>query len=88
MSKRKPISQREAVRNRRELRRLRQFIESIRAFRHDYDAHVVTYEVDTKWPSAKLNGMLWGADYRLVALADFPEDGKLRVTVKRVPEAP
>ena len=85
---RKPISQREAMRNRRELRRLRAFVETIRGTgRSEYHAHVVTIPVDSdKW-ATKLDAMQWGARYRLVALADFCEPTKARITVIRVPEA-
>jgi hypothetical protein len=86
MSKR--ISQREAMRNRRDLRRLREFVDGIRGSRSDYDAHVVTFTMtDSAWAASKLDGMMWGARWQLVALADFVEPNKLRVTVKRVPEA-
>ena len=85
--KRKGISQREAMRNRRELRKLRAFVEAIRGDgRSDYHAHVVTIPGDSdKW-AMKLSAMQWGASYRLVALADFCDPTKARITVIRVPE--
>jgi len=85
---RKRISQREAVRNRRELRRLREFVERISGTVAYGDTHVCYLPCTDLWPREKMRGISWGAERRVVFVASAEhEEGKMRIVAVRVPEA-
>lgn len=86
MRQRRKISQREAVRNRRELRKLREFVDRISGSGPDWDAPVVQVNNLDPQYAAKLNGMMWGARYKLVTVAYFADERTLAVRVVRVPQ--
>lgn len=87
MSKRKGISQREAVRNRRELRLLREFVSRIEGTYGAQDDLVATVPCDTEWVKQKMRGMSWGARCRVVFLASCERfENRVTISAVRTPE--
>ena len=87
MSERKGISQREAVRNRRELRRLRGFVSRIEGTYGAQDDIVASVPCDTEWVKQKMRGISWGAGYRVVFLASCERsENRVTISVVRTPE--
>lgn len=84
----KPISQREAMRNRRELRRLREFVDRISGTYGKQDQLVALVHCPEVWVREKMRGMEWGAKGQVVFLASCERDtDKVTISVVRVPEA-
>jgi hypothetical protein len=81
----KRISQREAVRNRRELRRLREFVDRISGAYPFSDRYILTIP-DSAHHTQRLRDMAWAADERVVFLATV-SGTSIEVRAQRVPEA-
>lgn len=86
---RKKISQREAVRNRRELKRLREFIRRISGTYQAQDWLIATLSCDAEWVRQKMRGASWGANGNVVFVASAErEQGRMTISAVRVPDAP
>jgi hypothetical protein len=86
MSERKRISQREAMRNRRDLRKLRAFVDRIKG---PYAWHVDTPVCaipDSAYTAQRLRDLSWGARTRLVFVA-YIEGTSVKIGAVRTPEA-
>jgi hypothetical protein len=75
------------MRNRRELRLLREFVSRIEGTYGAQDDTVATVPCDTEWVRQKMRGMSWGANGRVVFLASCERaDNRVTITVVRTPE--
>lgn len=86
-AKRKGISQREAVRNRRELRKLRAFVRAIEGTYPTGESteHIVSLDVSSVY-TAKARGIAWGAQNRVAFLVRV-DTGAISIVAIRTPEA-
>lgn len=88
MSKRKTISQREAVRNRRALRQLRAFVKGISGM---YPVGASEYFIASipcsdAWIKAKMEGASWGAGHQVVFVASATDAaGTISIKAVRLP---
>ncbi len=80
---RNKISQREAVRNRRELRRLREFVERITGYWQSHDQTIVTTRLPTI--PQRLKDIAWGAD-NLVVFVVRGDGEYVSIGAVRVPQ--
>lgn len=87
-AKRKGISQREAMRNRRELRRLRAFVRGIEGtWPTGEDVKYLARFTCTESVVTEARGMAWGAKERVAFLARFDGATSMQLIAIRTPEA-
>lgn len=85
MAARKHISQREALRLRKEVRELRTFVYNIRGVHPSMDNEVMTVNnLNEKW-RAEAHGISWGAQGRVAVVARF-SGTQLLVGIVRTPK--
>lgn len=86
---RKKISQREAMRARRELKLLREFVRRISGMFQAQDFFIAALACDAEWVRQKMRGAAWGANGKVVFVASAErEAGRMTISAVKVPDAP